>query len=243
MSVDVATHIDINAPRERVAAYAMDPDNATSWYVNIKSVAWETSRPLAIGSRFAFVATFLGRRLAYTYDGKDLVPGTRYVMATSQGPFPMETTYEWEDTPSGGTSHDAHQSRRAIRFHAGGRTSDGSSHAPRQHQRPHSPQGYPGVSVPTIRFDATLYTIDKWTLLRLPEKASGKLPSRGQVAVQGTINGHGFQTVLEPDGYLGHWMRIDGKLQQTAALSAGDTATLEIELTQRLAGAERATGS
>jgi hypothetical protein len=81
---------------------------------------------------------------------------------------------------------------------------------------------------PTIRFDATLYTIDNWTILRLPEKASRKLPSRGQVAVQGTINGHGFQTVLEPDGYFGHWMRIDGKLQQIAALSAGDTATLEI---------------
>jgi Domain of unknown function (DUF1905)/Bacteriocin-protection, YdeI or OmpD-Associated len=80
-----------------------------------------------------------------------------------------------------------------------------------------------------IRFDATLSTIDKRTILRLPEKASRKLPSRGQVAVQGTINGHGFQTVLEPDGYFGHWMAIDGKLQRTAALSTGDTATLEIE--------------
>ncbi len=85
------------------------------------------------------------------------------------------------------------------------------------------------TAVPTVRFDATLYTIDKWTLLRLPEQASGELPSRGQVAVQGTINGHRFQTVLEPDGYLGHWMRIDGKLQRAAAVSAGDTATLEIE--------------
>ena len=85
------------------------------------------------------------------------------------------------------------------------------------------------LGVPTIRFDATLSTIDKRTILRLPEKASGKLPSRGQVAVRGTINGHGFQAVLEPDGYLGHWMRIDGKLQQTAALGAGVTATLEIE--------------
>jgi hypothetical protein len=85
------------------------------------------------------------------------------------------------------------------------------------------------TGVLAIRFDATLYTIDKCTILRLPEKASGKLPSRGQVAVRGTINGHGFQTVLEPDGLLGHWMTIDRKLQQTAALSAGDTATLEIE--------------
>jgi Domain of unknown function (DUF1905)/Bacteriocin-protection, YdeI or OmpD-Associated len=85
------------------------------------------------------------------------------------------------------------------------------------------------TGLPTIRFDATLYTIDKRTILRLPQKASGKLPSRGQVAVQGTINGHGFQTVLEPDGNFGHWMRIDRKLQQAAVLAAGDTATLEIE--------------
>ena len=83
--------------------------------------------------------------------------------------------------------------------------------------------------VPTIRFEATLYTIDKRTILRVPEKASGKLPSRGQVAVKGTINGHGFRAVLEPDGYFGHWMGIDGKLQQTAAVSAGDTVALEIE--------------
>src|SRR6266568_4104611 len=85
------------------------------------------------------------------------------------------------------------------------------------------------TDVPAIRFDATLYMIDKWTIVRLPEKASAKLPSRGQVAVQGTINGHELQTVLEPDGSFGHWMRVDRKLQQTAALSAGDTATLEIE--------------
>jgi hypothetical protein len=65
--------------------------------------------------------------------------------------------------------------------------------------------------------------------LRLPEKASKKLPSRGQVAVQGTINGHRFETVLEPDGSFGHWMRIDRQLQQTTGLHAGDTATLEIE--------------
>jgi len=63
----------------------------------------------------------------------------------------------------------------------------------------------------------------------LPEKASGKLPSRGQVAVKGTINAHGFQTVLEPDGNSGHWMRIDRKLREITALRAGDTATLEIE--------------
>ena len=85
------------------------------------------------------------------------------------------------------------------------------------------------AAVPTIRFETTLYSIDKSTILRLPEEASGRLPSRGQVAVEGTINGHWFQAVLEPDGASGHWMRIDGNLQQTAGMTTGDTATLELE--------------
>lgn len=80
-----------------------------------------------------------------------------------------------------------------------------------------------------IRFNAAPRTIAKFTVLRLPDKASKQLPSRGQVAVQGTINGHEFETVLEPDGRYGHWLRIDGKLQKAAAISAGGAATIEIE--------------
>jgi hypothetical protein len=88
------------------------------------------------------------------------------------------------------------------------------------------------TAVPTIRFDATLYTIDKSTILRLPETATEQLPSRGQVAVRGTIKDHEFQTVLEPDGRSGHWMRVDEALQQAAGVSPGDTVTLEVESTK-----------
>ena len=101
--VDARTEIEIERPRSDVAAYAAEPDNATSWYENIKAVEWETPRPLAVGSRIAFVAQFLGRRLAYTYEIRDFVPTERLVMSTSDGPFAMETTYTWEDAPGGGT--------------------------------------------------------------------------------------------------------------------------------------------
>ena len=84
----------------------------------------------------------------------------------------------------------------------------------------------------TIRFAATLSAIGTSTVLRLPQAASKKLPSRGQVAVHGTINGVEFQTVLEPDGNSGHWMRVDDTLQHAAGISVGDTATLDIEVTK-----------
>jgi hypothetical protein len=103
VKVDVVTEIEIARPRDAVAEFAVDPDNAVRWYENIESVRWETPPPLAVGSRMTFVARFLGRRLEYTYEVREHAPGERFVMATAQGPFPMETTYEWRDSLAGGT--------------------------------------------------------------------------------------------------------------------------------------------
>jgi uncharacterized membrane protein len=103
MAIDVVTDTVIARPRDVVAAYAGDPSNAPTWYVNIKSVEWKTPPPVALGSRMAFVAHFLGRRIAYTYEIVELVPGERLVMRTAEGPFPMETTYTWEAVDDGHT--------------------------------------------------------------------------------------------------------------------------------------------
>lgn len=103
MPVDVLSEIVIDRPLDVVASYAVDPTNAPQWYANISSVEWETPPPLALGSRLGFLAHFLGRRLAYTYEVLDLVPGQRLVMATAQAPFPMETTYTWDADGDGRT--------------------------------------------------------------------------------------------------------------------------------------------
>jgi uncharacterized protein YndB with AHSA1/START domain len=103
VAVDVLTEIVIDRPCAEVAAYAADPSRAPDWYANIESVSWQTPPPAQVGSRMDFVARFLGRRLAYTYEIVELAPGERLVMRTAQGPFPMETTYTWEPVEAGRT--------------------------------------------------------------------------------------------------------------------------------------------
>ena len=103
MPVDVLTETIIARPRAEVAAYVAEPSNATEWYVNIKKAEWKTVPPLAVGSRVAFTAHFLGRKLEYTYEITEHEPGEKLVMRTAEGPFPMETTYTWEDAGANAT--------------------------------------------------------------------------------------------------------------------------------------------
>jgi uncharacterized membrane protein len=107
-TVDVTTEIVIERPVAEVARYASDPDNATEWYANIKSVSWKTSKLLRVGSQIEFTAEFLGKRLVYTYEIAEFKPNERFVMRTADGPFPMETTYLWEPLS-------AHETRMTLR--------------------------------------------------------------------------------------------------------------------------------
>lgn len=109
MAVDVLTETVIARPCAEVAAFAGDPGNAPQWYANIVSVRWQTAPPVAVGSKVDFVARFLGRTLAYTYEVVELSP-ERLVMRTAQGPFPMETTYTWQPV-------DADHTRMTLRNH------------------------------------------------------------------------------------------------------------------------------
>jgi hypothetical protein len=103
VNVDVSTSVRIARPRAEVAAYAADPNNATEWYRNIRRVEWKSPPPLRVGSKVAFEAHFLGRTIAYTYEVTELIADELLVMATSEGPFAMETAYSWRDVSEGGT--------------------------------------------------------------------------------------------------------------------------------------------
>jgi hypothetical protein len=104
MKVEVNSKIVIDRPREHVASFAADPTNAPKWYTNIKSIEWKTPpRPLRVGSRVEFIAQFLGRRLIYTYEFITLDLPNRLTMRSTNGPFPMETSYIWEELGGGRT--------------------------------------------------------------------------------------------------------------------------------------------
>jgi Polyketide cyclase / dehydrase and lipid transport. len=103
MAVDVLVETVIERPVAEVSAFAGDPSNAPAWYANIRRVDWQTEPPMQVGSRVAFVALFLGRRLRYVYEIVEHVPGERLVMQSGGRPFPMRTTYTWEQVGEGQT--------------------------------------------------------------------------------------------------------------------------------------------
>ena len=101
-TVDVEVDAVIRRPPADVAAYANDPANAPEWYANISTIEWKTPPPFHVGTKVAFVARFLGRTMRYTYEVVEHT-STSLVMRTADGPFPMETTYRYEETPEGHT--------------------------------------------------------------------------------------------------------------------------------------------
>jgi hypothetical protein len=74
----------------------------------------------------------------------------------------------------------------------------------------------------TIRFEAQVASLEGQLIVHLPPGASEALPSRGQVAVTGSIDDQPFDAVVEPDGRRGHWLKLDG-------LSPGQVVTLALE--------------
>lgn len=82
--------------------------------------------------------------------------------------------------------------------------------------------------IQTIHFETPLVMVKDWTIARVPEDESVKLTSRGQISVKGTVNGHEFQTVLEPDGYWSHWFRVDDAMQKKLGVKPGDVIAVTL---------------
>ncbi|HLD33420.1 MAG TPA: YdeI/OmpD-associated family protein [Candidatus Nanoarchaeia archaeon] len=83
-----------------------------------------------------------------------------------------------------------------------------------------------------IKTKVKLYNLGSWKILRLPKDASAKLPSRGMVMIEGTINEIKIKTTLEPDGDGSHWFKVDETLLKSIKANAGHRVTLTITPTK-----------
>ena len=80
-----------------------------------------------------------------------------------------------------------------------------------------------------VSFKTTLYTLKDWTILPVPKDESLKIGGRGQISVTGTLNGHEFSTVLEPDGRWSHWLRVTENMQSRAGIQSSDTVEVTLQ--------------
>ena len=99
--IDVSVRRVINAPRDLIADFTANPDNAPVWSSNIRAVNWHSERPAQIGSKMEFETIFLGRKLSHIFEIIDLVPGKSLHMRTTDAAMTLETSYEWSDVPAG----------------------------------------------------------------------------------------------------------------------------------------------
>ena len=136
MMVDVVTETVIRHPIDEVAAFASNPDHVREWYVNIKEVEWKTAPTRRCGLPRGVVATFMGRRLLYTYEIVELVPGERLVMRTARRAVPDGNELHVGDHAGGIHPHDSAESRDANRILPMGGSVDGPGDAPRQQEGP-----------------------------------------------------------------------------------------------------------
>jgi hypothetical protein len=101
--MDVTVEQRIAAEPERVAAYAMDPANDTSWIGALTEANVLTDGPVGVGTRVQRVASFLGKRIEYVNEVEEYDPPRRLHMRSVKAPFPMTVSYEFEPAPGGGT--------------------------------------------------------------------------------------------------------------------------------------------
>ena len=132
------------------------------------------------------------RRLAYTYELTDVVMGERLVMRTTEGPFPMETSYAWSASGPDATRMTLRNRGQPAGFSRLVSTISVHGDAARQQQGPATVEGDPRGRCPTERVAACppLGMVSPW---------GGSLPYAPPVVGLESREQSGYSSRADPD--------------------------------------------
>ncbi len=90
------TSIVINRPLEDVFAFTTNFENQPKWQSRLLEAKKITEGPIGVGTKWRFVAKFLGQRIEYDQQCTEYVPNRTYAGKSVSGPFPVmgRQTYE-----------------------------------------------------------------------------------------------------------------------------------------------------
>lgn len=99
----VEIEIDIDRPSDEVFAYLADPENNPSWQDGMQSAVVTSDGPLAVGSTYEQIATFMGKDVISAFVVTGFQPGRSISIETTASTFPIQVTRAVRPNGEGGS--------------------------------------------------------------------------------------------------------------------------------------------
>ena len=99
--IDVEKSINIQRPVEEVFNYVSNLTHSAEWQRGLTEVRRITEQPLGVGTRYALVRTFMGRKMEANNEITEFTPGVKVAFKTISGPIPLEASYQFETAEKG----------------------------------------------------------------------------------------------------------------------------------------------
>ncbi len=90
--VHVTFTVEVERPADEVFAFIVDASNNPSWQGGMRSCAWTSPGPIAVGSTYDQQASFLGRAITSSFVVTALEPGRSISIETTESTFPIQVT-------------------------------------------------------------------------------------------------------------------------------------------------------
>ena len=95
------TSIVINRSLEEVFAFTTNFENQPKWQSRLLEVKKTSEGPIGVGTKWRFVAKFLGQRIEFEQECTEYEPNRMYAGKSTSGPFPIEGRQTYEPVEGG----------------------------------------------------------------------------------------------------------------------------------------------